>query len=87
MAMDSDGRWDNGRDDGLRFDRDDAAAATLRLTPAVDDGVRRAVAASARAVFEHTGEALGEPRPRCPRSGTDSARSRTPPSVRPGTRR
>ena len=30
--------WGNGRDDGLRFDRDDAAAAVLRLAlePALD---------------------------------------------------
>jgi hypothetical protein len=66
MATDNDGWWENGLDDGPRFDRDDAAAAALRLTPAADDGVRRAVAGSARAVFDRTGEALGEPRPPVP---------------------
>jgi hypothetical protein len=65
MATGNDGWWDNGPDQGLRFDRDDAAAAVLRLTPAVGDG-REVHAGSARAVFDRTSEALGHPRPPVP---------------------
>ena len=66
MATGNDGRWENGADGGKRFDGDDAAAAVLRLTPGVDDGVRGVLAGSARAVFDRTSEALGNPRPPVP---------------------
>lgn len=63
MAFDVDGRWDNGPDDGLRFERDRAAGAVLSLTPAEDGELRGVLAGQARAVFDRTSEALGTPRP------------------------
>ena len=61
----ADGVWDNGVDEGLRFDREDAAAAALRGTPG-DPVVRQIVADQARAVFDRTHETLGTPRPPTP---------------------
>jgi hypothetical protein len=66
MATGNDGWWDNGTDEGPRFDGDDAAAAVLRLAPAAGEDVRGALAGSARVVFDRTGEALGDPRPPVP---------------------
>jgi hypothetical protein len=67
MATDNDGWWDNGRDEGLRFDGDDATAAVLRLAPPAGEDVRGAFGASARTVFDRTSEALGDPRPPVPK--------------------
>jgi hypothetical protein len=62
IALGFDGRWDNGEDDGLHFDRDRAAGAVLNLAPA-DPVARQVLAGQARAVFDRTVEALGGPRP------------------------
>jgi hypothetical protein len=62
MAFGFDGRWDNGRDDGLHFDRDDASDAVLGEVPA-DPAVLEVLAGQARAVFDRTAEALGGPTP------------------------
>jgi hypothetical protein len=62
MALGFDGRWDNGKDGGLHFDRDRAAGAVLTLAP-TDAGVRQAMADQARAVFDRTLDALGGPKP------------------------
>jgi hypothetical protein len=61
-AFGFDGRWDNGPDNGLHFDRDDAAAVALALAPA-SGAAREVFADQANAVFDRTRAALGDPRP------------------------
>lgn len=62
MALGYDGRWDNGRDNGMHFDGNDAAAAVLGEVP-VDPAIGAVFAGQARTVFDRTAEALGRPTP------------------------
>ena len=59
-----DGTWDNGADQGLRFDADDAVAASRHAPPpGVDPAWRAAVTAQARTSFDRVAGVLGVPEP------------------------
>jgi hypothetical protein len=58
----ADGTWENEADRGLRFDRDDAAAAALSRMLPQQAADAQAVTRQAHAAFDRTATALGERR-------------------------
>jgi hypothetical protein len=61
--LDADGSWVLPPDEGLVFDREDAAAAAVALAPADDPVAAEAVGRQARGAFDRATRALGVPRP------------------------
>ncbi|WP_448626807.1 hypothetical protein [Geodermatophilus sp. URMC 64] len=64
--VDADGSWELPPDDGLVFDREDAAAAAAVLAPADDPVAADELGRQARAAFDRAIRALGVPQPPSP---------------------
>jgi hypothetical protein len=63
IALDRDGTWDNGPDDGRVFDASDAERAAAGSLPAWSAADVAVIGARAGTAFENTLDALGRPKP------------------------
>ncbi|NYJ04842.1 hypothetical protein [Petropleomorpha daqingensis] len=64
--VNADGSWALAPDNGLVFDREDAAAAVAPLAPGADPATEELLARQARAAFDRTAQLLGHPEPPAP---------------------